>query len=241
MSEEMPAQYIENIQPLFANLRGYLDDVYPMTPKSNRTYLEFGCGKFGGYVNCWKEYFSTACGLDIFDYSKTVGEGVKFLLSEDSLTIPMPDRSVDFIASHSVLEHVINIEHTLREMQRVLKIGGVSYLTVSPLYCNRRGGHIAGHNNWEHLDPSSKWFMGSRSPDEPPKVGHLNGLTASKFLAAVGKQPWRIKKYDIRLEQGIPLPDFLKDSKISRMDLFAREFRIEVRRYRGRRGIGSPQ
>jgi hypothetical protein len=68
--------------------------------------------------------------------------------------------------------------------------------------------------------------MGTQSPDEKPKVEHLNGLTASKFLAIVGQQPWRIKKYDVRIEQGLKLPEFLLETKITKFDLFTREFRL---------------
>ncbi|WP_082528742.1 methyltransferase domain-containing protein [Methylobacterium sp. Leaf466] len=217
--------YISKATPLFENLRTFLEPVYKLTPKANKVYLEFGCGQFGGYIHFWKNYFKHAYGLDIFDYSKNFESDVKFLHSADALTIPLPDRSVDFIASHSVLEHVIDLPHTLSEMQRVLKVGGVAYLTVSPLFYARRGGHIAGHTTWEHLDPESKWFMGSRTLDERPTVDHLNGLTNSRFLEAIGHHPWRLLKYDVRVETGLELPDFVKDGPISKMDLFTREFR----------------
>jgi SAM-dependent methyltransferase len=115
MPDIMPENHLDKMAPLFENLKLYLDDVYPLKPKQIANYLDFGCGKFGGYSHFWKKYFSRTYVLDVFDYSKTVGGDVTFLHSEDCLTIPLPDRSIDFIAAHSVLEHVVNLQHTISE------------------------------------------------------------------------------------------------------------------------------
>src|ERR1700694_3051175 len=68
------------------------------------TLLDFGSGR-NGYVNLYLEHFGRVIALDIVDYPADYTDGIQFLLS-DGRKIPLPDRSVDVIVAHSVLEHV---------------------------------------------------------------------------------------------------------------------------------------
>jgi len=123
-------------------------------------------------------------GIDIEDYSKH-HPGVEFVLS-DGLSIPLPDASVHMTVSHSVLEHVGNLDQSLAEINRITKPGGYFFLTVSPLYYSAYGAHLREDGkrleNWGHLDPNSRYYL-SRSPlPGATTTGHnLNGLTSSSF------------------------------------------------------------
>jgi SAM-dependent methyltransferase len=202
---------------------------------SEMTLLDFGCGK-NGYVKLYNKYFGRCYALDIVDYfAKYYGDGIEYLFS-DGRVIPLPDRSLDVIVSHSVLEHVEDIDTALGEMNRTLKTGGYAYLTVSPLYYSESGGHntmVDGQpqrvRDWRHLDPDSAVYMGQDSVPYrlPPEQWSalLNKLTVSQFLAAVGRQPWNILDFSITAP-GLELPAFLRASSLNRVDLFVREFRF---------------
>jgi SAM-dependent methyltransferase len=204
---------------------------------SEMTLLDFGCGK-KGYVKFYDRYFGRCYALDIVDYFAKYyddDEGIEFLFS-DGRGIPLPDRSLDVIVSHSVLEHVEDIDIALGEMNRTLKTGGYAYLTVSPLYYSESGGHntmVDGQaqrvRDWRHLDPDSAIYMGQDSAPYrlPPEQWSalLNKLTVSRFLAAVGRQPWNILDFSITAPD-LDLPPFLRASSLSRVDLFVREFRF---------------
>ena len=165
---------------------------------------EFGIGKWG-FGRFYLEMFDSVVGIDIRDYS-SCHPGVEFVLS-DGATIPLKKNSVDMVASHSVLEHVKDVDQSLTEINRILKPGGFVFLTVTPLYFSGYGAHLneAGRHleNWEHLDPSSPHYLITNPIPGTKTVGHsLNRLTSSKFLAAVGKQPWSIVAYDVTFDKG---------------------------------------
>jgi SAM-dependent methyltransferase len=200
------------------------------------TLLDFGCGR-SGYVNLYCQRFAKCFGLDIVDYAAHYdSEEVEFVLSNGS-DIPLPDRSVDVVVAHSVLEHVEDVEFTISEMNRVLVEGGYAYLTVSPLYFSSGGGHLRVKpgarrlSDWEHLNPDSPHYLGvDETPASPNKLGYLNKLTTSKFLATVGRQPWDILAYRIAAEAHRSLPPFLCSGNISRVDLYTKELRMIARK-----------
>ena len=205
--------------------------------------LEFGCGRFG-YINHYKEFFDKNYALDIYDFADCYKDsGVEFILSRDQLTIPLNNECIDVIVSHSVLEHVIDIEKTLGEIDRVLKIGGVALLTVSPLYYSSCGGHLYTKervrlNNWEHIDPSSEYNLETMDGIQIDLGGTLNKLTLSRLLASVGKLPWDIEKYSIKSDVTKERPSFLDDINALDTDFHMKEFKMLVRKMYSFEGRG---
>jgi len=79
--------------------------------KSNKNILEFGCGQ--------SRKFSDSITIDIMDFDSVdvvvdIGKGLSFL----------PDNSIDEIHSYHFLEHIQDFEFLMKEIYRVLKIGG---------------------------------------------------------------------------------------------------------------------
>jgi len=92
--------------------------------------LDFGCGSGSAVVE------ARAKGLDVFgcDLSNGLGSAPKVLVERGVLRgidmsnyrIPFENDQFDLVASHQVLEHVQKYEEVLREIRRVLKLGGIS-------------------------------------------------------------------------------------------------------------------
>lgn len=212
-------------RPFFENLAGWAGGRFPIT--SSTTLLEYGVGRYG-FACYYAERAGRVIGLDIRDYSE-FHPGIEFLVY-DGNKIPLPDASVDAVASHSVLEHVEDIHASLSEIDRVLRVGGRAFLTISPLYYSSGGSHIRQDKGrleqWEHLDPKSAVYLTENPiPDEPDGGHYLNKLRVRDFLEAVGTTPWNITVFQ-RYWETKPIPEFLNDQGIDRLDLLTREFRF---------------
>ena len=98
--------------------------------------LDFGCGD-GNFASRISSYCDSVCGVDIaeipinqaiLNYPK-----IEFKLLENGVNIPYPDSYFDCIVALDVLEHILDIEHVLKELNRVLKSGGSLLITTSEL------------------------------------------------------------------------------------------------------------
>lgn len=191
------------------------------------TIAEFGVGVWG-FARFYAEKCKKVIGIDIEDYSRH-HPGIDFIIS-DGDTVPMLTSSVDMVVSHSVLEHVGDIEQSISEINRITKPGGLFYLTVNPLYYSGYGAHLyeGGKrlDNWEHLDPSSLHYeIENPHPDAATSGHNLNKITSSDLLAAVGKQPWNILSYELAYEKK-PIPEFVSRVRHADIDLLTKEFRL---------------
>lgn len=205
----------------------------------SKTLLEFGVGQ-NGFSDFYAELCKSVYGLDINDFSSFhEGRGFEFM-QYDGTTIPLPDSSIDVVATHSVLEHVSNLQHSLNEIDRVLKVSGRVYMTVSPLYYSAGGSHIRDENgsrldNWEHLDPDSRFYLSDNPLAHSDLRGHsLNAIKMTDVLGAIGNLPWNILAMDRRYEShNKTIPAYVSvGASVSNLDLITREFRIIIRKNR---------
>ncbi|HYI38442.1 MAG TPA: class I SAM-dependent methyltransferase [Thermoleophilaceae bacterium] len=109
--------------------------------------LDFGCGS-GTMVRILREAGFDAYGVDIrwpgADYGElgTTGPGEGVLRCyEEGGRLPFADDAFDLVISDQVFEHVVPIEATVGEIERVLRPGGVSYHHF-PSRAVWREGHI---------------------------------------------------------------------------------------------------
>ena len=110
--------------------------------------LDAGCGA-GGTAISFAEEGARVVGLDLDARFAGSGtrlaeekgvKGVRFVQG-DGARLPFADGSFDFVLSHEVVEHVYAAEDYLRECHRVLRAGGVLYLSTAP-YLSLTGAHL---------------------------------------------------------------------------------------------------
>ena len=115
----------------------------------NGPVLDAGCGG-GGVAVSFAEESTFAVGLDLVDRFTDAGErlakergiaNVTFVRG-DGLSLPFKPDHFDLVLSHSVIEHVHSPEDYLRECFRVLRPGGVLFLSTPPYYSSA-GSHLA--------------------------------------------------------------------------------------------------
>lgn len=110
--------------------------------------LDAGCGS-GGTALSLAEETSFAVGLDLD--ARFRGSGTRLLAERgiqnagfvqgNAETLPFRERSFDVVFSHSVIEHVASATRYLAECRRVLKPGGILYLSTAP-WLSLAGAHL---------------------------------------------------------------------------------------------------
>jgi SAM-dependent methyltransferase len=111
--------------------------------------LDAGCGG-GGIAVSFAEECELAVGLDIANRFRDAGvrlaaeRGVAnaCFVQGDGTELPFREAFFDLILSHSVIEHVSSAEAYLRECARVLKPGGLLFLSTAP-YLSFAGSHLS--------------------------------------------------------------------------------------------------
>jgi SAM-dependent methyltransferase len=110
--------------------------------------LDAGCGGGGTAVSLAEES-AFAVGLDLD--ARFLGSGTRLVrergvrnaafVQGDGSRLPFRGGAFDAVFSHSVIEHVASAPDYLRECHRVLRTGGVLYLSTAP-YLSLAGAHL---------------------------------------------------------------------------------------------------
>jgi ubiquinone/menaquinone biosynthesis C-methylase UbiE len=111
--------------------------------------LDAGCGG-GGIAVSFAEECELAVGLDIANrfgvagrrLAKERGVANVAFLQGDGAALPFRDGYFDLILSHSVIEHVSSAVRYLEECARVLRPGGLLFLSTAP-YLSFTGSHLS--------------------------------------------------------------------------------------------------
>jgi ubiquinone/menaquinone biosynthesis C-methylase UbiE len=110
--------------------------------------LDAGCGG-GGTALSLAEETRFAVGLDLS--ARFAGSGTRLaaergirnasFVQADGSRLPFRDEAFDLVFSHSVIEHVASAQAYLAECRRVLRPGGLLYLSTAP-YLSLAGAHL---------------------------------------------------------------------------------------------------
>jgi SAM-dependent methyltransferase len=100
-------------------------------PKSGKLY-EIGCA-YGGNFGVWSKFSDFCVGVDVkkecLESCKNLGYKEVILANAEDLAI-IPSSVASVVVACDVLEHIENDEKALREMRRILKKGGILFLTA---------------------------------------------------------------------------------------------------------------
>lgn len=104
--------------------------------KSKKICLDMGCGT-GNITRREIKFFDWAIGIDLsrsmlLQFKKRTKSKNLFLVCCDCENLPFKDNTFDFISMYSTLHHLPQPFSALREMFRVLKIEGVTYIAHEP-------------------------------------------------------------------------------------------------------------
>ena len=115
------------INPFFYPRLSLLRIMKKYAPLLKGELLDFGCGS-KPYESLFVNV-SKYTGVDIENESHDhSNENIDFYY--DGTTLPFADESFDSLLSSEVFEHVPHLEHTMKELTRVLKKGGQILITV---------------------------------------------------------------------------------------------------------------
>jgi ubiquinone/menaquinone biosynthesis C-methylase UbiE len=184
------AKIIESIERGGARVRGRV--------------LDNGCGP-GGTALSLAEESAFVVGLDLDARFRGAGTrlageraiGNAAFVQGDGSRLPFPDACFDIVLSHSVIEHVVDAEGYFHESARVLKPGGVLYLSTSP-YLSLTGCHLP------RLEIPIPIHL---------LLGRRAALAVFRWLAR--RAPWTLRDpresntWILLAEQGKPIPDSL--------------------------------
>jgi len=98
--------------------------------------LDLGCG-LGGYSLALQEHGAKVVSVDLSPL-ETLGKVQMFC--GDAQALPLDANSMDWVICASLIEHVSSQANLLWEIQRVLRVGGLAYLSFPPFY-TPIGGH----------------------------------------------------------------------------------------------------
>jgi SAM-dependent methyltransferase len=175
---------------------GRLLDVHRAIDLADKRVLEVGCG-LGFEVWLLSHHFgSDAWGVDVVErrsWTTLADERSHFVLADIVADSPFDADSFDRVISFSVLEHVVHPYSMLREVYRILKPGGLAWISA-----NLHRGPLASHLYRElympfpHLlftDDVISEFRTKRSGRKAGGASWVNRLTWSQYedyLHAIG-------------------------------------------------------
>lgn len=98
--------------------------------------LDFGCGK-GGFAHMISKYCDSVYGIDcsetVIDKARSIHREINFQVLPEDSKIPYADEFFDAVFMLDVLEHILDTETVLEEVNRVLKPGGHLLIATSQL------------------------------------------------------------------------------------------------------------
>ncbi len=106
-----------------SRLAAYLYQAFKLNERD--TMLELGSGR-GEMLKCFSDLGMTVKGVDLSQEAQVLSPGLEMSSCDlETEKLPFPDSCFDVVFNKSVLEHIRNTDHLIREIRRVLKPGGL--------------------------------------------------------------------------------------------------------------------
>jgi len=96
----------------------------------NSAIIDIGCGEGSGLMLAKHLGFNNLTGLEVsieqlISTKKKLDNSVNYIYAGTDIKYPVKNNSVDIVLSLSVIEHTINQETFVKEIQRIVKPGGI--------------------------------------------------------------------------------------------------------------------
>jgi SAM-dependent methyltransferase len=209
--------YWREAKPLERARMEYDDEVaggflkwFPSLSLSGKDVLDLGCGYGGRSVRYAELGVRSLTGIEpaarpcseAQEFATSRGIAATFVVASGE-ALPLPMDGFDCILSYDVLEHVCDVEKTLKECLRVLRVGGSLY-TVFPPFHHPTGCHFESWLSkmpWPNvlfpcpaLVKAGTDIISRRADDYRPdqlrntdKLWGLNGITIRKLRRIVSR------------------------------------------------------
>ena len=204
-SERLTLEDAIELLPKYSSwMNTILDRIETIRPISKgMDVLEIGAAQGRGLAGLVERGLN-AKGVEPWDEAREVAQKLAAHLDMDfdiragaAEDIPFEDASFDLVLATSVMEHVSDLEQSLREIYRVLRPGGVFWFNSASAMCPKQG-EIRGFPafGW-YPDPIKKRIMRWAMDARPELVGHTRApayhwwtnRNAEKRLRAAGFEP----------------------------------------------------
>ena len=187
------------------------EDIIPYVRKYSshpELALDLGCGQ-GGATQASNEYLCRTIGLDIED--KNIFR--RNFVRASATQLPFCNNFFDVVIMHDIVEHVPDTEMLMRECKRILKPGGILYVTFPP-YFFPYSGHLWNLTSkikylpYAHLLPKKILYRAILSSKQigifhPNQIIRdqetFSKITISKFENLCKKNKLEIESYDFKL------------------------------------------
>ena len=176
--------------------------------KVGKQIAEIGCGDGRGVemlAPSAQRYIALDKNTDaIKNRVETIGQVE--LIEANIPPLPLPDNSFDTVISFQVIEHILDDTRYLEEIYRILKPGGVVYITTPnrPMSLTRNPWHIREYTASELLNLAQAIF------DEAQMKGIGGNEKVMQYYAENKASVERITRYDVlNLQHRLPA-DLLK-------------------------------
>ena len=123
----------------------------------------------------------------------------------DAARLEFPDASFDWLLSRSAMEHIRPIEPALGEIARVVRPGGIIYLSIDPFYwlrgCHKRGVVNIPFAHARLTLAEFRRFVAETKGDEMAALRHerlatLNQFTFRQWRALIEAMPCDVLEWD---------------------------------------------
>ncbi|MEO8229710.1 MAG: methyltransferase domain-containing protein [Chloroflexota bacterium] len=179
--------------------RRRLETVHDSIDLASKRVLEFGCG--AGYEIWYLDHWfgADATGVDVIErraWRSLSGERTHFVLADLAVANPFPPDQFDRIVSFSVFEHVAHPYAALAALHRVLRPGGLAWISAN-LHRGPRASHHYRHVNFPfpHLlfedDVFREFFRRRGLPEQG--ASWVNRLTWAEYENHFRRLGFRIK------------------------------------------------
>ncbi len=170
--------------------------------------LDVGCGRAGLDVHIEWKFHVKPVGVDLsVDYLKVAKTNLETYVCAVIEKLPFNDNMFDVVICDSVLEHVLDIGLAVKELYRVLKVGGKMYVQVP--YKENIYKYPLFHGVRQHVRSIDEDLLHSLFNYNRIKTSRAESVCVSTLIVpldkrgAVGRVPKNLLKLKLSLVQGI--------------------------------------